>query len=721
MFPLKTKLFQRHMIGVAKKHSRPPSGSGRPLLEPLEQRDLLDGTPLVNAQSTTAQLFIEGIFEGLLERPVDGAGLDYWSSVLGQGVRADRIVLAIENSAEFSARVVDQLYSSLFQRSASDTDRAYWIDFLDRGGAIEQMEAAFLGSAEFSATRPDPNVFLQALYETALSRPLDEGGRQAWLQALAGGTSRGQVAASLLGSLEAEQLFIEGLYGRFLSRAPNPFEVQSWIQTVAQTGSRKQVFALIGGSTESIVEQANGVLTEIAAGALAGGAPTQRLFVQFNPNASAYSIMNALQWIDGSLEPGTPSAAGNSPLTVAVDVPARRTLGETAHVLAQNPNVASAQPDIGPVASVSDALSWLQNRSTDMIGASAVSMSNGITAFLPQVGSFYDGFWLRDFAYMLEGNPGAFSNQQAESAAQLFIDALRWDGAGVDSIGLNGTPYYEPQSGQFGSDPVADGSPFTVDVAWRVFQKTGDSSFVSRNILLLEKSLNSTPRDTDNGLVYIDTTRSAYGFTDLVPKRGDDLFCSLLFIRACRELSDLFLAVGAADKAAAWQATAASLTAQVTATFWDAQTGLFLAATQQCRQPDIWGSAFAAYLGVATPAESISVANYFKIHYSEIVQHGQLRELPGGMYWQNFPGPKDTYQNGGYWATPMGWFINTIDLVDHQMADQTILQLAQNLYVNGILEDIFGDTGWNPGYNSSAALPLAGITAMMQRRLQNGG
>ena len=82
-----------------------------------------------------------------------------------------------------------------------------------------------------------------------------------------------------------------------------------------------------------------------------------------------------------------------------------------------------------------------------------------------------------------------------------------------------------------------------------------------------------------------------------------------------------------------------------------------MAATLQCNQPDIWGSAFAVYLGVATPDQSLAIGNYFLNHYSQIVYHGQLRELPGGTYWQNMPGPRDQYQNGGYWGTPMGWFV----------------------------------------------------------------
>src|ERR1700722_9780913 len=35
------------------------------VLEPLEKRELLDGSPLVNAQSTTQQLFVESLFKGL--------------------------------------------------------------------------------------------------------------------------------------------------------------------------------------------------------------------------------------------------------------------------------------------------------------------------------------------------------------------------------------------------------------------------------------------------------------------------------------------------------------------------------------------------------------------------------------------------------------------------------------------------------------------------------
>ena len=713
-----TRRSNRHVSGRrrARKDSRTLH------LESLENRDLLSGSSLVGVQSTQSQLFVESLFEGLLQRPADSAGLNYWSSVLAQGAPAPLVVMAFERTPEFSGQLVNELYSGFLHRQASAGDQAFWSNFLAQGGAIEQMEASFLGSAEFSAPLPNADAFLQSLYQDALSRQVDNAGRQQWSQALSAGVSRGQVASNIVFSNEAQQLFVQGLYARFLGRTGNPGELQGWVRAMALGETQQQVFAQIAGSPEAINQQAAGVLSEIAAGTEPGGTGAiQRLVVQFSAGTSAASVSNALEWVGGTLDPGSPTSAGNSAAVMLVNVSGMRTLGNAAQLLSQYPGVVAAQPDLSSISTLSGALSWLQARSTTMIQASSVPMTGGATAFLPQVGQTYNAFWLRDFAYMLEGNIGAFTNQQLEADGQLFINAMRWDGAGVDSVGLDGTPFYEPNSGQHGLNPVGDGSQFTIDVVWRIFKQTGDASFVARNLVALQKCMGAIPLDPINGLAYDDSLRSGYGFTDLVPKVGDDFFCSLLLVRAQREMADLFTAVGAPDVAATWQATANHVVDSIRSVFWDAQTGLFRAATIQDNQPDIWGSAFAVYLGVATSDQSLSIANYFLNHYSEIVYHGQLRELPGGTYWQNYPGPRDQYQNGGYWGTPIGWFVYTLDEVSPQMADQTVMTMVQDYYVNGVHENVFGDSGWAQDYNSSVTLPLAGIEAMLQRRQGGGG
>lgn len=69
-----------------------------------------------------------------------------------------------------------------------------------------------------------------------------------------------------------------------------------------------------------------------------------------------------------------------------------------------------------------------------------------------------------------------------------------------------------------------------------------------------------------------------------------------------------------------------------------------------------------------------------------------------------------------YWATPLGWFVYTLDLVDPKLADQTVIDLVADFQKNGACEWVFGEKLKLPNYLASAALPLAGIRAMIERR-----
>ena len=193
------------------------------------------------------------------------------------------------------------------------------------------------------------------------------------------------------------------------------------------------------------------------------------------------------------------------------------------------------------------------------------------------------------------------------------------------------------------------------------------------------------------------------------------LFSSLLYVQAGRRLSDLLRAVDRKTDAKHWEDEAERVAESIRKSFWDAGTGLFRAATVCCKEHDIWGSAFAVYLGVADEAQSRTVAAYFKKNYAQLVQKGQVRHLPGGVYWEKGC-KRDTYQNGAYWATPAGWFVYTLDLADPALADQTVIDLKEDFEKGGICEWIFGATRKLPDYLASAALPLEGIRAMIERR-----
>ncbi len=368
---------------------------------------------------------------------------------------------------------------------------------------------------------------------------------------------------------------------------------------------------------------------------------------------------------------------------------------------------------------VEQAVAWLRAKSSEMIAASRRTMNNGVTAFPPQVGSGYEAFWLRDYAYMLEGCPEAFSDKELRDACLVFVNAQQADGACVDCVKFDGTPIYKPGYGHMGENPVADGSQFTVDVAWHTHRRLQDRQLVQQIIDRLVKAMEIVPRNRTSGLVVIDPgkawDRCPYGFTDTVRKKGEVLFCSLLYVQAARQLADLLGFIERTEQAQTWRHEADRVAASVRDTFWDEAVGLFRAATVQCREHDLWGSAFAVYLGVATPQQTLAIATYFKAHYPQIVQRGQLRHLPGSVYWEK-AGPKDKYQNGGYWATPVGWFVYTLDLVDPQLADQTLLDLVNDFQRRGVTEWVFGEYTAVPNYLASATMPLVGVERMLERR-----
>jgi hypothetical protein len=224
--------------------------------------------------------------------------------------------------------------------------------------------------------------------------------------------------------------------------------------------------------------------------------------------------------------------------------------------------------------------------------------------------------------------------------------------------------------------------------------------------------MRAVPRNPETGLVHIQPgngqDRCPYGFTDTIGKQGDVLFCSLLYVQASRRLAEMLRAAGQAEAAKAWDQRAATLSEAIRGTFWDGTVGLFRAATVQCREPDIWGSAFAVYLKVASEEQSRRIGTYFRDHYAEICQRGQIRHLPGGVYWERGC-KRDTYQNGAYWGTPTGWFVHALAPVDAKLARQTVVDLVQDFRERGVCEWVIGDRTQLPNYVASATLPLQGI------------
>jgi len=366
---------------------------------------------------------------------------------------------------------------------------------------------------------------------------------------------------------------------------------------------------------------------------------------------------------------------------------------------------------------------WLASEGKRIVPLARCAMTDGsgIHGYVPQVGCVYDAVWLRDFYYVLEA--GLIPTNDAVDCAHLFVRSVSADGYGVDCVRYDGTPVYKPGYGSMGENPVADGSPFTVGVAYEAWKQGRDGSFVSKSILdSLVKALQALPRKPDDrdGLVWIDPDREwdrcPYGFTDTVRKQGYCFFESLLEIQAQRQLAEMLEAAGRSAEAQTSRQRAESLGTLVNSTFWDESVGLYRAATVCCREHDVWGSAFAVWLGVAGDARADRVSAYFRDHYDEVIQNGQVRHLPGGTYWERSVS-QNRYQNGGFWGTPSGWVAFALERTSSDLVDRLYCDLVAYYRTHGACEWFYGDTVAIPeGYLASVAQPLLAVRRIRSAR-----
>ena len=349
-------------------------------------------------------------------------------------------------------------------------------------------------------------------------------------------------------------------------------------------------------------------------------------------------------------------------------------------------------------------------------------MSDGTYGYVPQAGSKYDAVWLRDYFYALEAR--LVPAEDLLPMARTFLKGLSPEGYGVDCIRYSGEPIYKPGYGHMGEHPVADGPQFTVNTVYETWRQTGDASLVSSDVLdRLLRSLATLPKNPAGAtsLVWIDPARPwdrcPYGFTDSVRKQGECLFESLLEIQASRNLAAMLDAAGRRTEAVALRERADAEAKQANAVFWDENAGLYRAATVKCREHDIWGSAFAVWLGVAPEEHAKRIGRCFCDNFEGLVQGGQVRHTPANIYWEQACA-RDIYQNGGYWGTPVGWFAYALERVSPPCVNKLYDHMFRFYMAHGACEWSNGPNIAVPeGYLASVALPLSGLRRILSERL----
>jgi hypothetical protein len=370
------------------------------------------------------------------------------------------------------------------------------------------------------------------------------------------------------------------------------------------------------------------------------------------------------------------------------------------------------------------AIAWLETKAQQELAGCRRTAVDGTILFTPDGQGNYGALWTRDFAYMVQNAYHLLDPEEVRTAILYLLHGQRADGCIPDRRQVDGRVVYSagPAGAPLG-EPPTDNAQFMVDLVHSYVQHSSDTSgrpsgqsleFVRQHLAALHRALDWVPR-CPSGLVFIPPgqRQSPYGFTDTVAKSGELCFSSLLYWNACQQMVKLCALCG--ETGVAYVERAAQIEGGLQS-LWDAEAGAFRAATGDCRQVDVWASAFAVFIGFARGEQRERLLRFLRTHYDHIVWHGQVRHLLRGEQWERtlIPVAPGTYQNGAYWATASGWVWDALCQVEESLADRMLDDLLQDFQGSGICECI------NVGYRKLAHYVVSAINPLGALRRRGG-
>jgi len=361
----------------------------------------------------------------------------------------------------------------------------------------------------------------------------------------------------------------------------------------------------------------------------------------------------------------------------------------------------------------------------------------------------YPAFWIRDYAMSIETGYVSEKEQKhmLDLTASTQSDSLirtKWGtsipkGSIADHIRIDdGKPIYFPGTYSFenqgdkkwGMQPPFCDQFFFIQMAYlyvKSFSKTTELSKKINGVKLinrLEQAYQMPPSHPQSKLVHVDDSNRGvdFGFRDAIYITGKLCYASLLKYQAANQMAYLFTKMGNKSKAYAYQQEAKLLNRSIISTFIDAR-GMLRASTGTSGQADVWATSLAINLGVLTGKSRLKAAQYLRDAYvkGELSQKGNIRHVVQSddfsaiSAWEKSVVPINTYQNGAYWGTPVGWVCQAIAYIDlpsaQKLAKEFIQELREGDFRKG---DSFGSP-WecfndkltqNPVYLTSVAVPL---------------
>ena len=99
--------------------------------------------------SSPVASYVQRVYQDLLGRAPDPAGLGYWSALLSSGTPRPAVAWALVTSDEYRGDVIGAMYRQFLGRATDAGGLDYWVGRVDSGMTFEQFQSLLLGSDEY--------------------------------------------------------------------------------------------------------------------------------------------------------------------------------------------------------------------------------------------------------------------------------------------------------------------------------------------------------------------------------------------------------------------------------------------------------------------------------------------------------------------------------------------------------------------------------------------
>ncbi len=265
-----------------------------------------------------------------------------------------------------------------------------------------------------------------------------------------------------------------------------------------------------------------------------------------------------------------------------------------------------------------------------------------------------------------------FSDQDIHRTITSFLDACRQNEGWIFSSQLS----FEESggAGRF-SEPAIPAVLWLTDAVWGAFRHTGNTEFAANAVPVLRTVMEDIPRHEKTGLISGEQPDEAKNVADFLFRP------SLLFAQACHQMAELMNGLQEEGLADSWHYRGQQTEKNIRIYFWNKKLGMFRKSRAAMDLGDVHGSALSVYRKTATSGQLMTVARQFSRYYDTLTDRGAIRQLLSeeDISAESTASFDEDASTDSFSSVAAGWFAYALDFIDHELAEQVLIEVARNL------------------------------------------